>query len=475
MAQENRYKLGEYEFRTEQEYKEAAADLKRIKGIADKYDVSNPEQARKILATIQGHPEWFRSPYGRRFTEKLQAAAGKAKNNIQQPHAQKQQVKPEKQKRAKREKKPKIKAEKKTGGTEKEKIQIFTVRNFVAGIIIIACVIVFSIFAPRLFSFHGNGDGNDDVRKNMINSYAKSQAELKSQLYSYYFNVVGETEEEAEKDAQEGISHYVLDLSERTVSAMTDSEISDVYKQLVEGGDIQNNSFVEPAEVTVLKEKLLAAGLSGNTGNGVEGETAMVAAINSMMDYQQRMYYSLCHNYSLLGFKEKDAEKYALEDMEVMFGDVIYDYNMSEDEKQQYFESFQKKGLIKDNQIVRFTTDPTAYNLPDLTPLIEVALKGEETESYECSMISYAPAVSVFYEIHSESGSGYICFRNHGANTEYIELDDTTVTAQGDFFITKGSDAKLTEGKWFYNQQQVGIWLNGDTTSAISRVYDLTY
>ncbi|MCI8448183.1 MAG: hypothetical protein HFH30_07255 [Eubacterium sp.] len=475
MAQENKYKLGEYEFRTEQEYREAAADLKRIKGIAEKYDVSNPEQAKKILATIQGHPEWFRSPYGKRFIEKLQSAAGMQKNNTPQTSTLKQQDKPKREKKAKKEKKPKIK--KNADGSEKEKFQIFTVRNFVAGIIIIACVVVFTIFAPKLFSFQGNGeDGSVDVRKNMISSYAKNQAELKSKLYTYYFNVVGETEEEAEKDAQEGISHYVLDLSERTVSTMSDSEISEIYKQLVEGGDIQNNSFVEPAEISALKEKLLAAGLSGNTGNGVEGETAVAAAINSMMDYQQRMYYSLCHNYSLLGFKDKDCEKYANEDLEAMFGDVIYSFKMTDDEKQRYFESFQKKGLIKDNQIVRFTTDPTAYNLPDLTPMIEVALKGEKTESFECSMISYAPAVSVFYEIHSESGTGYICFRNHGANTQYIQLDeDTSVTAQGDFFIVKGSEAKLTEGKWFYNQQQVGIWLNGDTTSTISKVYDLTY
>lgn len=474
MAQEKKYKLGEYEFRTEQEYREAAADLKRIKGIMDKYDVSNPEQAKKILATVKAHPESLRSPYGRKFIEKLENAAGIS--SAAGFDTQKTAKREESKKREKKIKKEKVKRERKRNadGTEKEKFQIFTVRNFMAGIIIIACVVVFSVFAPRIFSFKGNGENNEDIRANMISSYAKNQAELKEKLYTYYYNVVGETEEEAQKDAQEGMSHYVLDLSERTISSMTESEISDVYQQLVEGGDIQNNSFVEPAEITVLKEKLLAAGLSGNTGNGSEGETAVVAAVNSMMDYQQRMYYSLCHNYSLLGYEEEQYEAFALEDLEALFGDVIYSFQMTEEEKQAYFESFQKKGLIKDNQIVRFSTDPTAYNLPDLTPMIDVSLKGEDTESFECSMISYAPAASVFYEIHSGDKTGYMCFRNNGGNTEYIEVDeDTSVTTQGDFFIYK--DSKLTEGRWFYNQQHIGILLNGDSSSAVSCVYDLTY
>ena len=72
MAQVKKYKLGELEFETEQEYREAAGDLKRIKGLMAKYDVSNPEQARKILSSIKAHPETFRSPYGRKFVEKLE-------------------------------------------------------------------------------------------------------------------------------------------------------------------------------------------------------------------------------------------------------------------------------------------------------------------------------------------------------------------------------------------------------------------
>ena len=78
MAQQKKYKLGELEFETEQEYRDAAMDLKRIKGIVDKYNPEDPQQAQKILASIKAHPETFRSPYGVKFREKLEAAAARA-------------------------------------------------------------------------------------------------------------------------------------------------------------------------------------------------------------------------------------------------------------------------------------------------------------------------------------------------------------------------------------------------------------
>jgi len=482
MAQEKKYKLGELEFETEQEYREAAADLKRIKGLVDKYHVEDPQQAKKILASIKAHPDTFRSPYGRKFVAKLEKAAGivPAPTAAADKKAEKAAAKKEKKEKKEQEKREKRLAKIREKGpgdsAQKEKFQIFTPRNFAIGVVIVACVVVFSIFAPRLFSLNSSPDSNGDIRRNMVTAYANNQAELKMQLYTYYFNVVGQTEEEAEKDAQEGLGHYVMDLSDRTISQMTDTEISEIYNQLVEGGDIQNNSFVEPAEVTVLKDKLLAAGLSGNSGNGVEGETAVEAAVNSMMDYQERIYHSLCYDYSLLGnaLGEGQPQAYADEDMESMFGEVIYDYDMTIDDKQSYFDSFIKRGLIKDNQIVRFSADPTAYNLPELTPAIEVSFFGEKSKAYRCSMISYAPAASVFYEIHAGKKSGYLCFRNNGGNTDYIQLDDeTSVTAQGDFFMVVGSDVQT--GKWFYNQQNIGVFINGDTSSLISYVHDLTY
>ncbi len=489
MAQEKKYKLGDLEFDTEQEYREAAADLKRIKGLTEKYQIDDPAQAQKILTSIQAHPETFRSPYGLKFVAKLEKAAGVSASRAgggsagartessgsgelsDQGKKKEKQAHKQKIRKEKRETKTKNKS---TSGAEKEKFQIFTPRNFAIGVVIIACVVVFSIFAPRLFSLNNSPDSNGDIRKNMITAYAKSQADLKMKLYTYYYNVVGQTEEEAQKDAEEGLSHYVMDLSDRTISTMSDSEISDIYSRLVEGGDIQNNSFVEPSEISALKEKLLAAGLSGNDGNGMEGETAIEAAINSMMDYQNRMYASLCYQYSLLGYAKSEAQGYAMEDMESLFGHVIYDQKMTIEEKQSYFDSFTKSGLIKDNQIVRFSADPAAYSLPELTPAIEVAFFGEKAKAYNCSMLSYAPAASVFYQIHEGKQTGYMCFRNNGGNKDYIQVDaDTTVTAQGDFFLTIGSEKQT--GKWFYNKQNIGILINGDSSSLISYVHNLTY
>lgn len=484
MAEGKKYKLGDLEFESEEEYREAAGDLKRIKSLMAKYDVSDPGQARRILASIKAHPQTFRSPYGKKFIEKLEKASASmdalaftAENTAKKPQTGRQETqvkeKPPKEKRIK-EKRPRKQKEPQADGQQKGKLQIFTVRNFVIGIVVIVGIVAFSLAAPRLFSLNDGSNNNNDIKRTMVTAYAKGQADLKSQLYTYYFNVVGEAEEEAKKDAEEGMKKYVMDLSDRTISAMTDDEIKDVYQQLVDGGDIQNNSFVEPAAITVLKEKLQAAGLANQTGNGVEGETAIVAAVNNMMDYQERLYYSLFRNYSLLNDKADDCEAYANEDLTAMFGDIVYDYKMSEDDKKTYYESFVKKGLIKDNQVVRFSTDPTAYNLPDLTPAIEVSIKGGEARAYRTSMISYAPAASVFYEIYSDKEKGYICFRNNGDKSKYIQLDeDTSVTAQGDFFILIGDESY--SGDWFYNKQDIGLLMNGDKDSKISYVYDLTY
>ena len=484
MAEGKKYKLGDLEFESEEEYREAAGDLKRIKSLMAKYDVSDPGQARRILASIKAHPQTFRSPYGKKFIEKLEKASASmdalaftAENTAKKPQTGRQETqvkeKPPKEKRVK-EKRPRKQKEPQADGQQKGKLQIFTVRNFVIGIVVIVGIVAFSLAAPRLFSLNDGSNNNNDIKRTMVTAYAKGQADLKSQLYTYYFNVVGEAEEEAKKDAEEGMKKYVMDLSDRTISAMTDDEIKDVYQQLVDGGDIQNNSFVEPAAITVLKEKLQAAGLANQTGNGVEGETAIVAAVNNMMDYQERLYYSLFRNYSLLNDKADDCEAYANEDLTAMFGDIVYDYKMSEDDKKTYYESFVKKGLIKDNQVVRFSTDSTAYNLPDLTPAIEVSIKGGEARAFRTSMISYAPAASVFYEIYSDKEKGYICFRNNGDKSKYIQLDeDTSVTAQGDFFILIGDESY--SGDWFYNKQDIGLLMNGDKDSKISYVYDLTY
>lgn len=487
MASEKKYKLGDMEFETEQEYREAAADLKKIRNIMAKYNVKDPSQAQLILTSIQSHPQAFQSPYGKKFKDQLEKTAGaqasgqaapepeakpQAASVKQAPAAkEKKKEKPEKAKRTKAEKKNKPEG----GGEKKGKFQIFSVRNFAVLVVIVAAVILLSLFAPQLFSPNNSKSGSGDIQRNMVTAYAKGQAELQAQLYSYYFDVLGESEDEAKKDAQAAITdNYVLDLSGSTVSRMSASEIEDIYGQLVDGGDIQNNSFVEPSEITVLKEKLTSAGLSGVTGNGTAGEANAAAVVNSMMNYQYRIYTALCYDYSLLDYSQADCEAYANEDMAAIFGDVIFSYNLSDDEKETYYQNFLQRGLISGNSIVPVSADPQDYNLPDLTPTIEVALHGEDAKTYQCSMLNYAPGASVFYEFHSDEGSGYICFRNNGDDTKYIQLDqETSVTIQGDFYILDGNG--LSAGEWFHNNENIGIFMDGTQDGLISDVNDLTY
>ena len=215
MAENRKYKLGDYEFNTEQEYREAAIDLKRIKELMAKYDISRPEQAKRILTTIQAHPETFRSPYGRKFVEKLEKAARKADQTTRNTAAARTPAgsgagspantasgsaisppSPEQTGTKKtKSRKPKLK---KDGSTAKSNIQIFTMRNFVIGIIIIAGIVVFSLYGAKLFSFNNDSaGGNGDIKRTMITSYAKNQSELKARLYTYYFNVAGQPEDEA--------------------------------------------------------------------------------------------------------------------------------------------------------------------------------------------------------------------------------------------------------------------------------------
>ena len=474
MADNKKYRLGDMEFDTEEEYKAAATDLKVIKGIMDQFNINDPEQAKKILASIQSHPGSLSSSYGKKFIARLEKVAGVKIQQAGIPGEDEKIGKKAKSVKQKKEKKPREKKKKEPAKKiSPGNIRIFTVRNFAIGIIIIVGIVAFSVFGPKLFSMNGEKADSSDVRRNMVTAYAKAQTDLKEQLYSYYYNVVGETEEEAMNDAQAAMENYVVDLSEKTISRMTDKEIGDVYEQLVDGGDIQNNSFVEPAEISKLKDRLAAAGLAGNSGNGTE-DTSVIAVVNTMMDYQERLYSALCYDYGLLGYGDEDCKAYATEDLTAIFGDVIYDFSMTESDKQSYYESFVHKGFIQENRLVRISTDPTEYNLPDLTPGIEIKLSGSDAAGYHCSMLSYAPAASVFYELHAGKTKGYLCFRNNGSNTNYVQIDsDTTVTTQGDFFLYIGGELRI--GEWFYNNQNIGLYINGDTESLISYVNDLTY
>ena len=63
-------------------------------------------------------------------------------------------------------------------------------------------------------------------------------------------------------------------------------------------------------------------------------------ALNNMMLYQERMYYSLCHNYELLAFESEDSKAFAMDDMTAMFGEIIFDKDLSEEDKEGSFELF---------------------------------------------------------------------------------------------------------------------------------------
>ena len=76
---ERKYKIGNVEFQSEAEYMSAASDLKKIKALTEKYDISNPAQAQKILSSIYARPDIFKSPYGKKFIEKLESVANPAK------------------------------------------------------------------------------------------------------------------------------------------------------------------------------------------------------------------------------------------------------------------------------------------------------------------------------------------------------------------------------------------------------------
>ena len=74
---EKTWKLGDLEFKSEQEYLDASKDLKKIKIIMQKYDITNPAEARAVLEEIADKPV-FASGYGLKFVERLEKTAGGA-------------------------------------------------------------------------------------------------------------------------------------------------------------------------------------------------------------------------------------------------------------------------------------------------------------------------------------------------------------------------------------------------------------
>ena len=70
------YTLGKFSFDTEEEYQKALKELDLISKIKDKYDIYDPEVAKKVLDSIKTHSNSFSTKLGRTFIRLLQKNAG---------------------------------------------------------------------------------------------------------------------------------------------------------------------------------------------------------------------------------------------------------------------------------------------------------------------------------------------------------------------------------------------------------------
>jgi hypothetical protein len=457
-----KWKLGELEFDSEQEYLDAAEDLKRIKQIMERHDVTKPAEARAVIKELRSSPP-FVSDYGKKFLEKLEKTAeiGQSAKKPVQPEPP---AKPVKVKKAKKEK----------------KVHIITKRNIAIGVVIIILLVGAKVASPYILPyFNGEQESKEDVHRNLVLAYAKNQVELKNSFYNYYKNVLGNDEQAAATAADDMLAGaYCINLANENVSEYTDDQIEEIYVKLITAGELVNNSFNEPQAITDLKATIAKSGMAGLGSDGEsEDETVetsqQVNLINKMMDYQQRTAAQLTYDYSHFDFTDQEISEYVEEDMEKIFAYSIYDMTLEEGEKESYYSIFRDNGLIADGALQRVDTNPVTYNLPDLTPSIKLELNGS-TQELTCSQQTLAPAASVTYELHDNNKIGYIVFRNNGTGIGFVQDDDkNSVTLQGDFFLNW--DGEITCGEWYYNSANLGFLLNEQKAGGVQYVYDLVY
>lgn len=470
---EKTWKLGDLEFETEQEYLDASRDLKKIKLIMQKYDVTKPADARMILKEIADKPV-FASSYGLKFVEKLEKTANsgpavKIAETTGATGAQsRQKAAPAKEKKEK-------------------KVHIITKRNILIGVIIIGLAVgakfLIPVVMPQLSGEQGRP--TEDVRRNLVLSYAKNQVELQRSFYNYYKNVMGEEAEAATASANDIITNaYCINLANENVTDYTDDQIEEIYVKLTTAGELVNNSFNEPQAITDLKSEIALSGAAGQPGSSTSEEMpggeplpeggSKVSLINRMMDYQQRVAGQLTYGYSRFDFSESDVQEYVSEDMERIFGHVIYDMQLSDSEKETYYNVFLEKGFFSGSSLVRPGTNPVEHNLPDLTPTIRVRVGEESEKTLNCSQQTLIPVASVAYELHAGGENGYLIFRRNGTGTGFVQDDDgNSVTTQGDFFLSWGGE--ITSGEWYYNSAQIGFLIGDEKGGGIQYVYDLEY
>lgn len=461
------WKLGDLEFDSEKEYQDATKDLKKIKKIMEQHDITVPAEARIVLKELEGQPV-FVSDYGLKFVEKLEKTVTGERTPDKAP-ASKPDDRPAKT----------VKKEK--------KVHIITKRNIAIGMVLILLLVAARFAAPQLFpqAFGGaSGEESENIERNLVLAYAKNQVGLQTSFYNYYKNVLGEEAQAALDQANSRLSDaYCINLADEDVADYTDAQIHDIYVKLHTAGELVNGSFNEPQAITDLKATIAKAGVSGVSGSDevqtpsedtVTDAESRVRLVNKMMDYQQRVAAQLTDDYGMFDFSESEIKEYVTEDMEKMFGHIIYDMKMSDSDKEAYYNSFADAGLIANGSLVRFTTNPIEHNLPDLTPTIRLADKDGKTEEIGCSQRTLTPVAGVVYELHDGAKTGALLLRGNGTGIGFVQDDDgNSVTTQGDFFLNWGG--KTTSGEWYYNSSQLGFLINDERAGGVQYVYELMY
>ena len=464
--EEKKWKLGDLEFDSEKEYLDASRDLKKIKSIMEKHDITKPKEAEAVLREVTEKPV-FVSSYGLKFVEKLEKTAAGAKT-----------AKPEPASKERKAAAPKKKKEK--------KVHIITKRNIVIGSVIIAVLVAAKYVVPLVapgFTAQ-ESEEKENIHRNLVLAYAKNQVELQTSFYNYYKNVLGEEADAALADANGQLADaYCINLADENVSDYSDEQIEEIYVKLITAGELVNNSFNEPQAITDLKATIAKTGAAGTPGSDetqdpkedalTEGGSK-VGLVNKMMDYQQRTAAQLSYSYSRFDFSDEDVKEYVAEDMEKIFGYVIYDMELSDSEKEAYYSTFLDKGFFAGGSLIRLGTNPVENNLPDLTPNIKLKRADGTDESISCSQQTLVPVASVAYELHNGKNDGYLVLRANGTGIGFIQDDDgNSVTTQGDFFLNWNGE--ITSGEWYYNSYQIGFLVNDQRDGGIQYVYDLAY
>ena len=99
-----KYKIGNVEFKTEEEYKEAVSDLKTIKEIKEKYDTNDPKQADMILFMVQKNPQIFQSVFGKAFVKGLKKTVSENEEKIEENKTETKEINQTKKKPKKKKK-----------------------------------------------------------------------------------------------------------------------------------------------------------------------------------------------------------------------------------------------------------------------------------------------------------------------------------------------------------------------------------